>query len=95
MAGTSPHTRGKLGSLSGRCLGSRNIPAYAGKTVAHDRRRRTIQEHPRIRGENERLRGITITEYGTSPHTRGKLSGEPFAGLSVRNIPAYAGKTFW
>ena len=52
IQGTSPHTRGKLRSGKRSCHLLRNIPAYAGKTVAFERTARLREEHPRIRGEN-------------------------------------------
>ena len=96
-SGTSPRMRGKLWKTFSTTRSSRNIPAYAGKTMAHDRRRRTIQEHPRVCGENVYLPPWEPPPPGTSPRMRGKLATK-IGGLTTgRNIPAYAGKTlgFW
>ena len=72
--GTSPHTRGKQCNTLPNTPNSRNIPAYAGKTITHLRGDRTASEHPRIRGENHQQAYTDLTRAGTSPHTRGKRS---------------------
>ena len=72
MAGTSPRARGKRLDVHQEVNGGRNIPACAGKTFGYTLLVVLIEEHPRVRGENERLRGVTITEWGTSPRARGK-----------------------
>ena len=71
----------------------RNIPAYAGKTVSSLDFRPQRSEHPRIRGENRHMGIQTFTNFGTSPHTRGKPCSTPVLLYAFRNIPAYAGKT--
>ena len=72
---------------------SRNIPAYAGKTLRVTKLTYTHEEHPRVCGEND----VTITDrkcaVGTSPRMRGKLSSPWPMVWTSRNIPAYAGKT--
>ena len=72
---------------------SRNIPAYAGKTLVVHLLVRLKPEHPRVCGENRPLRGCWGGGEGTSPRMRGKhfLIVDPCAGDG--NIPAYAGKT--
>ena len=53
---TSPHTRGEPRE-GGLGLGlMRNIPAYAGRTEALPAFSPGFKKHPRIRGENPRLR---------------------------------------
>ena len=50
--GSSPLTRGKrLGDLAALDR-QRLIPAHAGKTSTHDRKRSSLEAHPRSRGEN-------------------------------------------
>ena len=70
--GTSPRMRGKLASLQDRINHSRNIPAYAGKTVIGLWRPPPGQEHPRVCGENEQLHRMACGGVGTSPRMRGK-----------------------
>ena len=71
----------------------RIIPAYAGSTRDSRMSRRASWDHPRIRGEHERLPGGVGEPEGSSPHTRG---ARPLAVLPyrlARIIPAYAGST--
>ena len=49
--------------------------------------------HPRSRGENIVIRGHIARDTGSSPLTRGKLSGMVAEVLGDRLIPAHAGKT--
>ena len=44
--------RGKLPAGRGRKIGKRNIPAYAGKTLSGPYPPGSVQEHPRVCGEN-------------------------------------------
>ena len=50
--GTSPRMRGKLDGAGGGHQAIRNIPAYAGKTLASMVTVRHHREHPRVCGEN-------------------------------------------
>ena len=52
--GSSPLTRGKLGSPSLSCRGLGLIPAHAGKTGLAGWQPRGARAHPRSRGENQR-----------------------------------------
>ena len=91
--GSSPLTRGKLGS--GR-RGRQNrglIPAHAGKTEYMHATYPDAQAHPRSRGENRLACGPWTIRSGSSPLTRGKLDAAPDAGDDLRLIPAHAGKT--
>ena len=74
--GSSPHTRGALGSVPNP--GSRRgiIPAYAGSTSVACAGCAAHRDHPRIRGEHGRPRQQQDAAAGSSPHTRGaRLSG--------------------
>ena len=91
--GTSPRMRGKPLILIAPNSGTRNIPAYAGKTTATSRPHGLYGEHPRVCGENDwdiDLRGF---REGTSPRMRGKPQQHPGPTAYTGNIPAYAGKT--
>ena len=71
QAGSSPHTRGALCSLSTPSTRRGIIPAYAGSTVEVPAASFPAEDHPRIRGEHSpavRSQGLFI---GSSPHTRG------------------------
>ena len=91
--GTSPRTRGKLPRSAAPPPGRRNIPAHAGKTKRCVSSVPKSTEHPRARGENERMWHRTQTFDGTSPRTRGKPSSRFRKCARTRNIPAHAGKT--
>ena len=85
--------RGKHGGEHGCAVRPRNIPAYAGKTLAIHVVMRVSSEHPRVCGENGLGKPEWFGNIGTSPRMRGKPHADlPFT-QELRNIPAYAGKT--
>ena len=53
-----------------------------------------MREHPRARGENVVVAWAKVSVQGTSPRTRGKHRSQSHFDVSVRNIPAHAGKTY-
>ena len=71
----------------------RNIPAYAGKTHTAELGRKAKTEHPRVCGENALTACIKSLPCGTSPRMRGKRPYRLHQIFTLRNIPAYAGKT--
>ena len=93
LSGSSPRVRGKLQIITRLRSARRLIPACAGKT----RPGRTYSEnpwaHPRVCGENAKVRTVIIRGLGSSPRVRGKRPGSPPGGLHRRLIPACAGKT--
>ena len=93
LRGSSPLTRGKPSRRVTRNVTLGLIPAHAGKTGQLTVRANPASAHPRSRGENilpalEPLGGV-----GSSPLTRGKHTVCITEFLSVRLIPAHAGKT--
>ena len=50
------------------------------------------RKHPRIRGESYDDAHLPEDGSETSPHTRGKLTGNSYIKYVTGNIPAYAGK---
>ena len=91
--GSSPLTRGKL-SLLGVVLRSVGlIPAHAGKTLITSAANSTVRAHPRSRGENGDWETFVHRDAGSSPLTRGKLSGAAMDTQCTGLIPAHAGKT--
>ena len=94
MAGTSPRMRGKPACTQLPTSCTRNIPAYAGKTILLSSRNKTLPEHPRVCGENLWNIYYGPTKFGTSPRMRGKRVYTLSVRYADRNIPAYAGKTF-
>ena len=91
--GSSPLTRGKLGTPTVGVVKIGLIPAHAGKTKPANVLGRNASAHPRSRGENIGCLVGAIIVMGSSPLTRGK---QPLAVRRVENtglIPAHAGKT--
>ena len=91
--GTSPRMRGKLARPTSPPRAVRNIPAYAGKTEGDCLARVTLEEHPRVCGENNDAIAKSVLAHGTSPRMRGKRANSKGFMMVFRNIPAYAGKT--
>ena len=93
VVGSSPHTRG---ARAPRCQGPslpRIIPAYAGSTSSELASSATMRDHPRIRGEHDKLETVDPIAMGSSPHTRGALETLNLTEDVVGIIPAYAGST--
>ena len=74
-------------------LGTRLIPAHAGKTPARSLGPGLPWAHPRSRGENLTTKDASGRPLGSSPLTRGKLAQAATPALSGRLIPTHAGKT--
>ena len=92
-SGSSPHTRGALGSRDGEVGALGIIPAYAGCTSWLFGLFWWFWDHPRIRGVHPgRMRGW-IKDPGSSPHTRGARDLCRGARGPEGIIPAYAGCT--
>mgnify|MGYP000942583320 CR=1 FL=1 len=93
IGGSSPRGRGKLeGFLSGALVGGL-IPARAGKTHPHCRRRLLPPAHPRAGGENCDRAAVSHGLCGSSPRGRGKHRAHLGRHLRPGLIPARAGKT--
>ena len=86
--------RGKLGAKELGDPLTRDIPAYAGKTLGESSPSTDTPEHPRVCGENIPVIGEIAQFLGTSPRMRGKREGVQAVLGRDRNIPAYAGKTY-
>ena len=97
--GSSPHTRGAPRSILNPMSGGRIIPAYAGSTRVSLGLCRSLEDHPRIRGEHDDSDQYVIDGLGSSPHTRGAHPKTERGLHRERIIPAYAGSTgfgrFW
>ena len=92
-AGSSPLTRGKLGSHAPLPHMSGLIPAHAGKTCGQRVLPICPTAHPRSRGENANPVATVQAVAGSSPLTRGKLNAAHHAADVIGLIPAHAGKT--
>ncbi len=91
--GSPPHTRGKHQQYQGSRAVYRITPAYAGKTKEIILNEFKMQDHPRIRGENQDHPLKGNWDGGSPPHTRGKLDVYQLSNYFSRITPAYAGKT--
>ena len=91
--GSSPHTRGAQPGDLRYDWDERIIPAYAGSTGSNHTRPCLRPDHPRIRGEHLNTRALSPGGVGSSPHTRGALTGLISDKVIPRIIPAYAGST--
>ena len=80
-AGSSPHTRGLQGHPGAPRRDAGIIPAHAGFATAASSRTATRTDHPRTRGVYARRRRSLISQFGSSPHTRG-LHGRGSTGHS-------------
>ena len=69
------------------------IPAWAGKTRAHNNTHTEDKAHPRVGGENLLPGYEALKSYGSSPRGRGKLNKDKQIIIKSRLIPAWAGKT--
>ena len=91
--GSPPLTRGKVfcfGVLV-RCSGI--TPAYAGKSCNNLYKHLLHRDHPRLRGEKQRLPNRLFCHIGSPPLTRGKVGFAAAIYASSRITPAYAGKS--
>ena len=70
--GTSPRMRGKQAAGTPNNPTTRNIPAYAGKTIIGMNYSSLFPEHPRVCGENPARPLLLFMLSGTSPRMRGK-----------------------
>ena len=91
--GSSPRGRGKLKLRVVSDADDGLIPAWAGKTLHLEANRVQVAAHPRVGGENYRLRVFTPAGLGSSPRGRGKPWTTTGWVCPCRLIPAWAGKT--
>ena len=91
--GSSPLSRGILGHHPAPWRFPRIIPALAGNTSSHRRRRTARADHPRSRGEYGRQVCEQGAKFGSSPLSRGILTGGGPGIPRRRIIPALAGNT--
>ena len=93
LDGSSPLSRGILRWRQRRVFRVRIIPALAGNTRVATARTASCSDHPRSRGEYI-LRGIGPRgEDGSSPLSRGILTGQHGRNEHLGIIPALAGNT--
>ena len=71
-AGLSPHARGRHDFAPPQTSSAWTVPACAGKTSPSARACRAASDHPRMRGEDWRLRRRGVLVPGSPPHARGR-----------------------
>ena len=92
-SGSSPRGRGKRAERRQIVRRWRLIPAWAGKTTASKLSLPPATAHPRVGGENGGCEGREAERAGSSPRGRGKPGSLMTVHMTVRLIPAWAGKT--
>ena len=91
-SGSPPHTRDKF-SLGLAGLGLFRItPAYAGQMILVRIGKKSIQDHPRIRGTNFSNSSTLLYPLGSPPHTRDKSHWRSAWSDCSGITPAYAGQ---
>ena len=91
--GSPPHARGRRPPAQRRRRAKRITPACAGKTRRSPPFWGNGQDHPRMRGEDNRLILADLDVVGSPPHARGRPSNEEAFGAGIGITPACAGKT--
>ena len=93
--GSSPLTRGKQSEGTGAFTHHGLIPAHAGKTLSIVSLFYKVKAHPRSRGENPANARAASSTSGSSPLTRGKLSGGVGCELQSGAHPRSRGENSW
>ena len=91
--GSSPHTRGLRPGGAQALVRRRIIPAHAGFTWTRPPTSCGTADHPRTRGVYVNWVKDTVSNVGSSPHTRGLLELDLDDREGRRIIPAHAGFT--
>ena len=91
--GSSPRMRGARRRMIALRARSGIIPAYAGSTSRHTRKRARYRDHPRVCGEHLALRFAERNQTGSSPRMRGAPLLHHVDRRHAGIIPAYAGST--
>ena len=92
-AGSSPHARGTLFAFFLVFVVGGIIPACAGNTIRYSFGLPDDWDHPRMRGEHQRLSYAVVAPSGSSPHARGTPVLKGFIVSKFGIIPACAGNT--
>ena len=90
---TPPRMRGRPVNQGLQHPAVRNTPAYAGKTKDSVLVLNQCLKHPRVCGEDPKIKAKRIHAPETPPRMRGRPQGGSCHSAPVGNTPAYAGKT--
>ena len=71
--GSPPHARGRHVTFRCYCSTYGITPACAGKTKPIHTTSAARQDHPRMRGEDQRFKPFHYPRTGSPPHARGRL----------------------
>ncbi len=91
--GSSPLARGTRSSATASAPGLRIIPARAGNTHPQPGSAQSWTDHPRSRGEHDRISDVQYNFTGSSPLARGTRVFRSRRADGLRIIPARAGNT--
>ena len=92
--GSPPHARGRQQVFENAEPCERITPACAGKTPLPSCMPQRTGDHPRMRGEDMKLKAALSESIGSPPHARGRQGSVTNAGKPFGITPACAGKTF-
>ena len=93
QGGSPPLARGKVSNPSGGTTVYRITPACAGKSIMQGGEIKTLQDHPRLRGEKRILSVSLPVGQGSPPLARGKGALCFSKALRQGITPACAGKS--
>ena len=93
--GSPPRVRGKLSITAPATVKPRITPACAGKTIKETFWINSIEDHPRVCGENCPQNKNQTAKEGSPPRVRGKHGNPDKAVFLARITPACAGKTIY
>ena len=91
--GSPPRGRGKVLEFALVFRWCRITPAWAGKSSAPLKRRRSRRDHPRVGGEKRRKLHWQTVQRGSPPRGRGKGCGSSVLPGGKGITPAWAGKS--
>ena len=91
--GSPPRVRGKRYLPKSSAFRAGITPACAGKTLAELFVCIPVEDHPRVCGENDRVRRVIRVGEGSPPRVRGKRAALNSRKKLRRITPACAGKT--
>ena len=90
---SSPHARGAHSRLESPSREAGIIPACAGSTITVGLAYNADRDHPRMRGEHDRVWLSKMYLTGSSPHARGAPKKKKASEFPSGIIPACAGST--
>ena len=91
LPGSPPHPRGIYFDMQDSNIQKRFTPASAGNIHWYSLINRTVQVHPRIRGEDSSVIRFPYPSVGSPPHPRGILRIVGRYGRRIGFTPASAG----